>query len=109
MLLEELLQRSQSIREAYHQLEKQHHGSEWSIEEDLLAMTNDVGNVARLVMTKGGRYYDETPYQLEPKLAELIWWVVELSQRLDIDIQEALEQFLSDKEQLLKINDNKGE
>ncbi|MEX2784345.1 MazG-like protein [Streptococcus sp. H49] len=106
MLLEELLQRSHSIREVYHQLEKQHHGSKWSVEEDLLAMTNDVGNVTRLVMTKKRRYYDETPYQLESKLAELIWWVAELSQRLDIDLQEALEQFLSDKEQLLKIDDD---
>lgn len=109
MSLAEIMQRSQSIRAAYHQLEKQHHGSEWTIEEDLLAMTNDVGNLVRLVMTKRGRYHDEPPYQLESKLAELIWWAVELSQRLDIDLQEALEQFLSDKEQLLKINDHKGE
>ena len=38
-------------------------------------------------MTKEGRYYDETPYQLSEKLAENIWWLIELSQRLNIDIE----------------------
>ncbi|HEM3611338.1 TPA: MazG-like protein [Streptococcus suis] len=42
----------------------------------------------RLIMTKQGRYYDETPYTLEHKLAENIWWLIELADRLDIDIQK---------------------
>ena len=42
----------------------------------------------RLIMTKQGRYYDETPYQLEQKLAENIWWLIELADRLDIDIPQ---------------------
>ncbi len=42
----------------------------------------------RLIMTKQGRYYDETPYTLEHKMAENIWWLIELADRLDIDIQK---------------------
>lgn len=48
-------------------------------------------------MTKQGRYYDETPYTLEQKLSENIWWLLELSQRLDIDILTEMKNFLSDK------------
>ncbi|MDI6666032.1 MazG-like protein, partial [Leuconostoc suionicum] len=58
------------------------------------------GNLDRLVMTKNGRYYDETPYTLEHKLAENIWWLIELSDRLDVDIESELEKFLTEKEQL---------
>lgn len=58
MLPDELLERSRAIREAYHKLELKHHGSEWTVEEDLLALTNDIGNIVRLAMTKQGRYYD---------------------------------------------------
>ena len=47
-------------------------------------------NMNRLIMTKQGRYYDETPYQLEQKLAENRW-LIELADRLDIDIQEEME------------------
>lgn len=72
-----------------------------------MALSNDIGNFQRLVMTKQGRYYDETPYTLERKLSENIWWLVELSQCLDIDIQTEMENFLSDKEKQLNIKTRK--
>lgn len=101
--MEEIMKRSIAVREAYHKLEEAHHGSRWSIEEDLLALSNDIGNLQRLVMTKQGRYYDETPYRLESKLAENIWWLLELANRLDIDVEAEMEEFLSEKEELLDI------
>ncbi|MGV3322920.1 MazG-like protein [Streptococcus hyovaginalis] len=99
----ETIERCLAIREAYRELELKHHDKEWSIEEDLLALTNDIGNMNRLIMTKQGRYYDETPYHLEHKLAENIWWLIELANRLDIDIQKEMEIFLVQKEELLGI------
>ena len=107
MELQELVERSWTIRQAYHELEVKHHDSKWTVEEDLLALSNDIGNFQRLVMTKQGRYYDETPYTLEQKLSENIWWLVELSQRLDIDILTEMENFLSDKEKQLNIKTRK--
>ncbi|HHQ3778476.1 TPA: MazG-like protein, partial [Streptococcus pneumoniae] len=83
--------------------EVKHHDSKWTVEEDPLALSNDIGNFQRLVMTKQGRYYDETPYTLEQKLSENIWWLLELSQRLDIDILTEMENFLSDKEKQLNV------
>lgn len=97
------VERCRAIRRAYRELELKHHDKEWSIEKDLLALTNDIGNMNRLIMTKQGRYYDETPYQLEHKLAENIWWLIELANRLDIDIQKEMETFLAQKEELLGI------
>ena len=107
MELQELVERSCAIRQAYHKLEVKHHDSKWTVEEGLLALSNDIGNFQRLVMTKQGRYYDETPYTLEQKLSENIWWLVELSQRLDIDILTEMENFLSDKEKQLNIKTRK--
>lgn len=103
MLPEDLIQRCQAVRQAYKELEIKYHEKEWSVEEDLLALTNDIGNMNRLIMTKQGRYYDETPYQLEQKLAENIWWLIELADRLGIDIQQEMETFLAQKEELLRI------
>lgn len=105
--LQELVECSWTIRQAYHELEVKHHDSKWSVGEDLLALSNDIGNFQRLVMTKQGRYYDETPYTLEQKLSENIWWLVELSQRLDIDILTEMENFLSDNEKQLNIKTRK--
>ena len=100
MEIKELLDRSVQIRKRYHELEIKNHGEKWSVEEDLLALSNDIGNLNRLVMTKFERYYDETPYTLEEKIAENIWWLIELSDRLDVDIEKELEKFLTVKEKL---------
>lgn len=100
---QETIDRCLAIRKAYRELELKHHEKEWAIEEDLLALTNDIGNMNRLIMTKQGRYYDETPYSLEHKMAENIWWLIELADRLDIDIQKEMETFLTQKEELFGI------
>ena len=107
MDLQEVVERSWAIRQAYHELEVKHHDSKWTVEEDLWALSNDIGNFQRLVMTQQGRYYDETLYILEQKLSENIWWLVELSQRLDIDILTEMANFLSDKEKQLNIKTRK--
>lgn len=48
-------------------------------------------------MSQQGRWPtdDEDSSQLKHKLAESIWWLVVLSKRMDIDIGDALESFLS--------------
>ena len=102
MELQELVERSWAIRQAYHELEVKHHDSKWTVEEDLLALSNDIGNFQRLVMTKQGRYYDETPYTLEQQLSD-IPWLLKLSQPFDIDILTEMENFLSDKEKQLNV------
>lgn len=104
---QETIDRCLAVRKAYRELELKHHEKEWSIEEDLLALTNDIGNMNRLIMTKQGRYYDETPYSLEHKIAENIWWLIELADRLDIDIQKEMETFLTQKEELLGLKNKK--
>lgn len=100
MEISELIQRSVNVRQRYHELEILNHGSKWSIEEDLLALSNDIGNLNRLVMTKLDRYYDETPYTLEHKIAENIWWLIVVANRLEIDIEKEIEKFLIEKEKL---------
>lgn len=100
MEIKELLDRSVKIRMRYHELEVKNHGKKWSVEEDLLALSNDIGNLNRLVMTKFERYYDETPYSLEEKIAENIWWLFELSDRLDVDVEKELKKFLTTKEKI---------
>lgn len=96
--------RSKKIREKYHQLEREHHGSEWSIEEDALAFLTDAGLVGRLTMSQQGRWpkAGEGIPELEHKLGECVWWLTVLADRMDIDIKVALEKFLVKTEGLLE-------
>jgi hypothetical protein len=98
------VERSVRIRELYHQLERQHHGKEWTVEEDALAFLTDAGLVGRLTMSQQGRWpTDEEPVpELQHKLGECIWWLMVLAQRMDIDIDAAFDAFLSKTENLLR-------
>jgi len=101
---DEVIVRSQKIRELYHELELTHHGSKWTIEEDALAFLTDAGLVGRLTMSQQGRWPagGNTDAELSHKLGESIWWLIILAHRMDVDIHTALDGFLSKTEELLK-------
>jgi NTP pyrophosphatase (non-canonical NTP hydrolase) len=100
---DDIINRSIEIRKKYHELEVQHHGSEWSVEEDALAFLTDAGLVGRNIMSQQQRWPKaNSQSELEHKLAESIWWLIVLAKRTDIDIKEAIENFLSKTEKLIE-------
>ena len=103
MDIKQVVQRSKKIRAAYHQLEQQHHGSEWTVEEDALAFLTDAGLIGRHTMSQQERWpAKNTNAELEHKLGECIWWLTILADRMNLDIEEAIEKFLTKTESLLK-------
>lgn len=98
-------ERAKRIREHYHSLEMKHHGSEWSVEEDALAFLTDAGLVGRLTMAQQGRWPvgDSNEADLEHKIGESIWWLMVLADRMGIDSEEALQNFLSTTEKRFDI------
>lgn len=103
MNFSKIIERSIAIRKGYHKLEKQYHESEWSVEEDALAFLTDAGLVGRLTMSQQERWPKggDTAAELEHKLSECIWWLIVLAERMDIDIEESLDGFLSKLERQL--------
>lgn len=103
MDIKEIIERSVKIRERYHRLELQHHGSKWTVEEDALAFLTDAGLVGRYTMSQQGRWLAKhTDTELEYKLGECIWWLAVLAERMDIGMEDAVEKFLTKTENLLK-------
>lgn len=100
---DEIIQRSVELRKKYHELEMEHHGSEWTVEEDALAFLTDAGLVGRNVMSHQQRWpKSNSQAELEHKLGESIWWLTVLADRMGLNIQEVTENFLSKTEQLLQ-------
>ncbi|SES31025.1 nucleoside triphosphate pyrophosphohydrolase family protein [Pedobacter rhizosphaerae] len=99
---DQIIARALKIRTKYHELEHLNHGSEWSIEEDALAYLSDAGLVGRNVMAQQERWPKAYAHEeLEHKLAENIWWLIVLANRMDMDIKMAMEKFLSKTEDLV--------
>lgn len=104
MNFSKIIERSIAIRKSYHKLEKQYHENEWSGEKDSLAFLTDAGLVGRLTMSQQERWPKggDTVSELEHKLSECIWWLIILAERMDIDIKESLDGFLSNLERQLQ-------
>ena len=81
-------------------MELKHHGTEWSVEEEALAFLTDAGLGGRLTMTQQGRWPvgDSNEAGLEHKIGESMWWLMVLADRMGIDSEEALDNFLSTTE-----------
>ena len=95
--------RAMGIRALYHKLEVQHHKTAWSTEEDMLDFSSDVGALARLLMASEGRWGLEGDVQaeLKDKAAECLWWLLVVSDRLNVDLAEAFESFMGKVEEKL--------
>lgn len=93
MNMNEAAERSAQIRQLYHQLGRQHHGQEWTVEEDALAFLTDAGLVGRLTLTQQGRWpvQGNTWTELEHRLGEYAWWLMVLAERMVFDFAVALE------------------
>ena len=100
LTIKQAAERSKKIREHYRALEMKHHGSEWSVEEDALAFLTDAGLVGRLPMAQQGRWPVGASNEsgLEHKIGESMWWLMVLADRMGIDSEEALDDFLSTTE-----------
>lgn len=93
MDLKEATETARRVRGLYHRIEERVEGSSWSVKDDMLGLVNDIGTLSRLVMASEGRWAPDgdLPSQLRGKLAECLWWVLDLADRLDVDIAEAYE------------------
>ncbi|MEN4759145.1 MazG-like protein [Chryseobacterium sp. C39-AII1] len=101
--IDDLIDQSLKIREKYHQLERIHHGSEWTVEEDALAYLTDAGLIGRNIMSEQKRWPKQGAQQeLEHKLGENIWWLVILAERSGINIKDAVNNFMKKTNSILE-------
>lgn len=72
------------------------------MEEDALAYLTDAGLVGRNVMSHQKTWLKkDSAEELEHKLAENIWWLIVLADRTGININEAVDKFLTKTENIL--------
>jgi hypothetical protein len=102
MDLKEVNLLSKEIRNKYFELEKEIHGSVWSVEEDALAFLTDAGLVGRLTMDNQGRWPSTDKELLPSKIGECVWWLAILAERMDLSFEDCVETFLTERLKDLK-------
>ena len=87
-------QRALQVRALYEILEQRINGDVWSLHELMIGFSNDVGYIGRLILAHDGTWgiSGDPKSELEYKLAESLWWIFVLADRLNIDITAAFNQ-----------------
>lgn len=92
--LDSASERALEVRAPYEVLEQRINGKVWSLHELMIGFSNDVGYIGRLLLANDGTWdiAGDPKAELEHKLAESLWWIFVLADRLDIDITAAFNQ-----------------
>jgi NTP pyrophosphatase (non-canonical NTP hydrolase) len=97
------VERARAVRAFYARLEVEHHGHEWSEAEMVVGLDQDVGDLGRLTMAAEGRWThgEDVATELGYELAECLWWIFALADRLAVDVETAYAAFIEERRRRL--------
>ena len=93
------VKRALEIREKYDALNKRENRTAWEVNDYAQALGGDVGDLLKLLMMKKGlrKSVDDLDSKIEHELADCLWAVYVISDKLGIDIEKS---FLKTMDQL---------
>ncbi len=93
MHLEDIIARARHIRSLYEKYEQENYGREWSTAEIALGLMGDLGDLAKLIQShlgvRGGLSAQELETKLAHELADCLWSILVLSDKLQINLGDA--------------------
>ena len=93
MYLEDIVARARHIRSLYENYERENYGREWSTAEIALGLMGDLGDLAKLIQARLGIRGTLPKREIEAKLAhelaDCLWSILVLSDKLQIDLEDA--------------------
>lgn len=79
--------RALAIRTLYDGFERRSYGREWSTEELALGLVGDIGDLAKLIQAwEGVRTVDEVGTKLGHELADILWSVIVIADKCQVDL-----------------------
>lgn len=98
--------RAMEVRDLYAEFERRTYGHEWSTSDLMAGLVVDIGDLTRLVMaSQGSRLADRVDEGLAHELSDVLWSVLVLARRLDVDLGAAFVATMDDLEKRLSRTD----
>jgi NTP pyrophosphatase (non-canonical NTP hydrolase) len=99
----EVTERALAIRTKLEAYEQRAFGRMWSVEELLLGLVGDLGDLAKLIQAREGiRNVENAKGRLEHELADVLWSVIVLANRCGVDLEQAFLRTMSEIESSLE-------
>jgi NTP pyrophosphatase (non-canonical NTP hydrolase) len=98
--------RAIAVRKLFEEHERRAHGRSWSLEEVALGMVGDVGDLAKLIQAwEGVREVDDVRTKLEHELADVLWSIIIIAGRCQIDLEASFARTMDEIEKFLSESD----
>ena len=92
MNLDEMTKSAMELRALFEELETKRHGRAWTTSEIALGFVGDVGDLAKLVQAAAGvRSATDLEASLAHELADCLWCVLVLSEKLNVNLDTAFQ------------------
>ena len=79
-----------NVRKKYEIFELKKYGSSWDVKDLMIGFQGDVGDLAKLIQaSQGNRNISGWKEKLEHELSDCLWSLIVLSNKLDINFEEA--------------------
>lgn len=99
-----ITERALAIRALYDDHERRTYGRSWSTEELTLGLVGDVGDLAKLVQARSGvRAIDDVDAKLGHELADILWSVIVIADRCNVDIASSFDTTMNEIEAALRV------
>ena len=106
MELSALSRRALAVRESYAAFEERTYGRPWSLSDLTLGLVGDVGDLVKLVQAREGvRRLDHAHSALEHELADVLWSLLVLADKCDVDLEAAFLRTMEELERSLAAGD----
>ena len=110
MELSALSRRALEVRESYAAFEERAYGRAWSLPDLTLGLVGDVGDLVKLVQAhEGVRLVDDARAGLEHDLADVLWSLLVIADRCDVDLGGAFLRTMDELERALARRDGASE
>ena len=106
MHLEDIIARARHVRSLYEKYERENYGREWSTAEIVLGLMGDLGDLAKLIQAhlgiRGTRPAQEIEAELAHELADCLWSILVLSDKLQVNLEDAFVATMDELEERFK-------
>jgi len=93
MNFDDIVARARHIRSLYEKYEREAYGREWSTAEFVLGLMVDIGDLAKLIQAslgvRGALSEKELKAKLSHELADCLWAILVLADKLQINLGDA--------------------
>jgi NTP pyrophosphatase (non-canonical NTP hydrolase) len=98
----ELTERALAVRMKLEAHEQRSYGRVWSVEEVLLGLVGDLGDLAKLIQAREGIHtVDDVQARFEHELSDVLWSSILLADRCGVDLEVAFSRTMNEIEAAL--------